>query len=108
MIWWIVVLAVWVGLMVLAMALCKASGNADRKIEEMFRQAEISMKKCIDCGGKMFKQPLEYVAHWGEDEVVINTECFVCDECGEKVFDYKEAGWIQKIAREASEGREEY
>ena len=65
------------------------------------------MKKCIDCGGKMFKEKFNYKSNWGSNEVDVPAEIFVCEKCGSPVFEYKEAVRIQKLAIEASEGNGE-
>ncbi len=60
-------------------------------------------KKCIGCGGKMFKKNIEYEALWGDStKVVIPTVMYVCSHCNQGYFTSKEAQRVLKIAEEAS------
>jgi YgiT-type zinc finger domain-containing protein len=60
-------------------------------------------KKCINCGGRMFKEKVDYKSNWGGDTVVIPAGLFKCENCGSEVFDGKEVKRIQKIAASISE-----
>ena len=62
-------------------------------------------KMCIDCGGKMVKKIIEYEGVWGSNTVVIDAEVFKCNNCGEMVFEAKEAERILGIAKEVSDSR---